>query len=286
MTTAQDHGNSGTGPLTSDGRRLALVTGAPRSGTTALVDVLNTHPDIAIMGERYNKLVSKRSLTLDHFSDARLRSFDEGDGSPVSFGMPQMQNALAKLDSAKVVGDKVPRPRDMFALAQTLGKPPVLAILREPHGMARSYDGRVARAQWQIAEGKSATWPVHRDHNAAIRDFNDYITLLKDMSLSTSGGTPDFLLVDYTLLFSRDYPVARIFEFLDVDPSRAVDVDAVLNAQSAQQRALDKLNHTVSLTADMAGYRKVSGLQDPSDDLAPKRPDQSKGKGIFGWRRR
>jgi len=249
-------GNSDA-PVTRDGTRVALVTGAPRSGTTALVELLNCHPDIAMMNERYNRLVAREEVGLDHFLSDRLRDFQDGDGSPVAFGMDVTQQALSKLGSAKVVGDKVPRPRNMFKLAQRLGNAPVIAILREPQGMAESYMGRVRRAEMQLAKGGNATWQTQRDFKAAVREFNDYVELLRDMSASKSGGTMPWLLIDYVSLFSGAFPVERIFEFLDLDPSRASGLDSVLNVRDAKRLAADEMKQFVGLHADYSGYRQV-----------------------------
>ncbi|MCR9276256.1 MULTISPECIES: sulfotransferase family protein [Mameliella] len=247
----------GDGPVTSDGKSVVLVTGAPRSGTTALVELLNCHPELAVTNERYNKRLLARDLRLEHYSVDRMRRYQPDDGGKVSFEMDVTQKALAKLDGARVVGDKIPRPYEVFELAQTLGKAPVIAILREPMGMARSYMGRVRRAEMQMANGKTPTWPVKRDFHAAVRDFNDYVALLRDMSASKLGGSAPWLLVEYVSLFSGEYPVERIFEFLDLDPAKATGLDAVVGVREEKQRKVDELDQFVGLNADFVGYREV-----------------------------
>lgn len=251
-------------PVTSDGKRVFLVTGAPRSGTTALVELLNCHHDIAVTSERYNRLLVKGTLGIEHFANDRMRRFDPEDGSKVSFEMAVTQNALARLDDVTLVGDKIPRPRECFELARRMGNAPVVAILREPQGMARSFMGRVRRAEMQEAAGKTATWPVKRDFRSAVREFNDYIALLRDMSASTLGGSTPWLLVDYASLFSGTFPVERIFEFLDLDPARASGLDAVLTARDEKQLMADQVDHYVGLHADYSGYRDLFDRAGPA----------------------
>ena len=130
------------------GKSFLFVCGTHRSGTTALTDLLNSHPRILLGQERFYNLVD----------DRKFHKWDNEQFSPRVFLNPvesethnfqwkqdiQYYTGLwAKYLMAKVIGDKVP---DYFLyidhLASAFGSAKFLFISRNPIDVANSWNAR------------------------------------------------------------------------------------------------------------------------------------------------
>lgn len=194
-------------------RNHAFVYGLSRTGTTALVDTLNWHPQIAIGMERFKRLwVQERINELGPVLFERERFFDFSDDltniTPASG--PKWQRfygaLAAKWDTAGWVGDKMIQPFfDETLAAFPRGK--IVCIVRDPFDTAHSWQQR--------ADNPHDSWPSQRGARKAVGLWHASLRRIQHAALKY----PDaVLVVEYGSLFvstNRD-PIERLTRFLQV----------------------------------------------------------------------
>jgi hypothetical protein len=89
----------------------AFVQGVSRSGTTAMAQLLNAHPNVCIGIERSKYLVERQKhLSMDLFDKNRFFRFDPGDTNVLAElprWAPVYKAMSEKWESAHVIGDKL-----------------------------------------------------------------------------------------------------------------------------------------------------------------------------------
>ena len=191
-------------------RRYLFICGAGRSGTTALTQLLNFHPEIALGIERYKRLYHESAdIGPQLFEPSRfyIWSHEETNIDPAVLGE---QGAFArKLATARYVGDKFP---PLFNRTELLEKkfpePVVLAIFRDPYRVAASWKAR--------AEDESDQWDSSRDEYAAVKRINFFLTKAMELHRQQPGR---FAVVEYERLFDPDNqgPLDNIMAWLQLD---------------------------------------------------------------------
>ncbi|MCC0062528.1 MAG: sulfotransferase [Defluviimonas sp.] len=238
-------------PAHAGERSFAFVTGCSRSGTTALTDLLNRHPDVAIGFERFAWLARDGRLTPDLFTPERFRDFREGDTHhPDYSGSPMRSAVLDKVHAARVIGDKIPRLIEHLDMLDGFAGARVIFIVREPYAVAQSFVGRSTEA--------GGKWPAGRDHVAAVAEFNRAMASVLTYART---GRP-YLVLDYDRLFGSREGLDDIWTFLDVDPDRLGRTDDIFDKSAALAGAgkLPEIAREVALKADFDAFRQVLGL--------------------------
>jgi hypothetical protein len=226
-------------------QQIALVGGCPRSGTSALAKMLSCHPDVAISHERFGGRARSDDFGPADFVAERAREHREGDCAEAAFAHPTTRRALDKRDSATVVGDKLPYVSMLLDAAKKVAGCKVVAIIREPAGMAESFQERFRR--------KSD--PFSHDFRASVRLFNEGMALLRDADPEADGYS--LMVVEYHQAFTKPEVPKAIFKYLGVDPT--VD-DSYLSVQRefidmGLKVAASGIRGHVARTADYAAYR-------------------------------
>ena len=158
-------------------KRLLFVCGAPRSGTTALTHLLNTHPAIVLGVERYRRLLmgkrargkpdEVRKFMRQLFERDRFL-FEQHPEDSRPFPPSELASAAVKFDQCTYVGDKAPALfRRIDALATAIPDAKFIIIVRNPEPVAMSWQRR--------AERENDTWPETRDHRAAVTMWNESV---------------------------------------------------------------------------------------------------------------
>ncbi len=245
----------------------AFVLGCPRSGTTALTQLLNRHPAVAIGTERFSGPARRRELTPAHYAPERFGRFEEGDTHHMGERQDRVQTAvLNRIATAPVIGDKLPQLIGKVDQLRAFPEPKLIFVLRNPFSVAESHDRRAAR--------KRQTWGTDRDHRVAVRKFNGAIRQIAQLEKSRRF---KHLVVPYEQLFSVGDGVSKIFEFLGLDPGKLSDTSDLFATSKARQRAgrgVSTSSQFVALRANFEGYKTAMshalarlGLDDAYPDL-------------------
>lgn len=239
----------------------AFVLGPARSGTTAMVELLNAHPAICMGVERYKRYYRRnRAYPALLLTKERFFSFEETDTNARPDRKPWKplyKSLAAKWDTAKVVGDK-----EGFAalphIVAGVPEPRIIYMLRDIAQVASSWNSRAANP--------TDKWPERNDFRAAVNRWNEANALT--CSFADSLG-PRLMVVDYGKFFSGDDSyAARLLEFLGLEPGEP----EFMNAYHASTRhyrdvvskkaafVMEGQAEHLDQAADMETYRRLSEL--------------------------
>ena len=148
---------------------LLFLAGLARSGTTALLHVLNAHPEVVVGMERYKRVISGGidRLTRDLFTKDRFFDFSDGETNQhpevaarwgVDYGALE-----AKFDTARYVGDKMTTVR-FDAVRARLPEAKFVFIVRDIDQVALSWERR--------AQDAGDTWPEAADATVSVERWN------------------------------------------------------------------------------------------------------------------
>lgn len=180
--------------------RPLFIAGCPRSGTTALADYLNFHPEILVATERYNH---RMHITPELFTPERLLDFRPGETSRPREHLTALLKSK-RWEDLKWVGDK--RPRYFLRYEELWEHNPgahFIYIYRRAEEVTESFQERHERPNgWRFTfEDGVRLW------NAGLRRTRHFVR----------SGAP-LLIVDYHSFFSRPQEWASsLSAFLDVD---------------------------------------------------------------------
>ncbi|MFT4263356.1 MAG: sulfotransferase [Nocardioides sp.] len=183
------------------------MLGVARSGTTALADLLNAHPEVALGMERFKRLLQRDRI--EQLTPALLehdRFFDFSDKltnlTPQHAGWAGALYAQleAKWDTARYVGDKLTAV-PVEALRRQHPDARFVVIVRDILEVAASWDKRATSAD--------DPWKAGRDAAMAIRRWNEQST----QTLAAARAWPEQVtIVEYSRLFGD--PDAAAFRAL------------------------------------------------------------------------
>jgi hypothetical protein len=149
---------------------LLFVAGLGRSGTTALMEVLVAHDEIAMGVERYKRLYPRdeEPVTAELFEEGRFFDFSDDltnltpERAPE--WAPHYEAMRAKWGSARYVGDKMVAIR-LQHVWETLPDARFVCIVRDLEPVAASWD---ARAQ----DPDDLGWAADQDATRAVAGWN------------------------------------------------------------------------------------------------------------------
>lgn len=180
-------------------KKILLVCGCPRSGTTALWTMLISNPNIVLGVERYgaylqkNETLKKELFTYDRFFD--LRGGDTFYQNMEEF-TPYYKDAKVRFERASYVGDKIPRAYEYIDnIMLDIPSVRIVMISRDIYEVAGSYKKRQINNEGQ-------TWPAHFGVEKAVEDWNESLLVAKN-SLQNN----NFLHVNYEEAFYSDSDV-------------------------------------------------------------------------------
>ncbi|MEL6550918.1 MAG: sulfotransferase [Pseudomonadota bacterium] len=194
-----------------------IVTGVARSGTTALAELLNAHPEICVGIERF-KFQYLRAGNYDAglFTFDRFFDFKEEDTNIIPAQRPHWKTVYdaieAKWEGARIVGDKVPDLTPILGdfFAENPGFK-YIYILRNLKDVALSWQARADRARDR--------WPASRGFAAACKSWDEQQTAIHEFCRQPEV-QDRLLLLDYDRMFDPDVQTEQaLLGFLDLQPS-------------------------------------------------------------------
>ena len=236
-----------------------FVSGVARSGTSALVSVLNTNPGFLIGMERYFFPIRRCEITPEHFKRARFLDVQEGDTHAKNLSMAQQGEAFRQ---ARYVGDKFPLLYQNFDyIFETFPEARHIYIVRNPLSVAESYDARERNPEdkWR------KSWDI------GLREWNDSVRAIAGL---TEAQAARFHFVQYEDFFADSARMNALFRAFGLDavaPEKLVSFVTkfeALNARPVDRR--DDIRQHVARHADWEAYRALLGRIDAQNADTPK----------------
>jgi hypothetical protein len=185
-------------------KKLLFLFGTARSGTSALVNVLNTHPGILMGQERYFFTIRQEKIARSHFEKQRFLDVRETDThNRSSF---KGKNLDQRYDNATYIGDKYPSLfRHMDIIFERFPDAHYLYIVRNPLSVVESFDARHRNPN------------DHWKHSAqdGIDAWNESVGKVSSLS---DEQLKKFVLVQYETLYQSTENMNQMFVQLGLDP--------------------------------------------------------------------
>ena len=227
------------------------MCGVPRSGTTALTQLLNGHPLVGLGIERFRLQWLAGKMSPELFERQRFFSYQPEDGAPDVFAKyaKDYDELDRKWDDLTVFGDKVPRyyaspPWSAFPSAQ------LVFIARGPGAVAASW-ARRARDKSDVS------WAETNDFNPAIQEWNTGMRTARRLAYSHPGR---FIVVSYDDIFSNDMTAfSGLLRQIGLLPSKAM---IAFHSELIKDRPAFNAAHTpeelnMLKQADMSTYEEL-----------------------------
>jgi len=231
-------------------KKILLLSGTARAGTSSLVEVLNLHNHILMGQERYYYPFQNNTIRAADFEKDRFLDVREGDTHRQGGLKPRNVEPARRYDNAIYIGDKFP---PLFRhLPHVFGQFPDaqhIYILRNPLSVVESYDARF--------RDPDDNWNL--DWRAGLKAWND--------SVRTVAALPEerlarFLFVQYEEIFASPKALNALFTRLglsNLEEERLAPFTTrfrKLSEQSVPRR--EDLRVAVSREADWESYRILS----------------------------
>jgi hypothetical protein len=191
-------------------RSLLFVAGQGRSGTTALMEIMASHHDVALGVERYKRLWVGRDierLTPELFERDRFFDFSDGLTNLVPDQFPQWAayyaRMAAKWDTVTYVGDKM-TALPLEQMWQLHPQARFVCIVRDIHQVAHSWKARADDLD-------DLSWARTADAHVAVRRWNAALRRIHTAKLEH----PDRLVVVEYARFFGDPEAASLRAALD-----------------------------------------------------------------------
>lgn len=194
-----------------------FVSGAPRSGTSALTELLSSHSKVSLGMERFKYLYKKKKVKKESFSEGVFFSFSSDQtniGSDSGKYVEYYKGLKRKYRECSIVGDKYPQLYNfwpsLFEEFREEGR--YIFIVRNIDDVASSFNVR--------ASNPKDKWPIENDYRKAVEIWNQSLT--KAMNAIQAG--ENLFVVSYEELFDNSVfdcktRLSEMMDYLDVEPS-------------------------------------------------------------------
>lgn len=227
-----------------------FVIGNARSGTTALVTLLNSSPEICLGIERYpsNDDISASSFEKDSFFNTEDKNY---------LVRPHFYEEIKdKFKKSRYIGDK--RPGFVKSWKNTwlnLPQAKIIYIFRNIYDVACSYNIRASNAALEIDK----SWPTDRDFSKAVRDWNKGLQEIKKLA-----NFYEVYFIKYEDFFIEQSQMRHLFDYLKVT-TKDQNVTTVmsrihktaLSLQNKQRTLSDSEIKYIDSHADFEAYNDV-----------------------------
>lgn len=201
-------------------QQLLFVAGLGRSGTTALMEVLVAHPDVALGVERFKRLYPRdeEPVTAGLFAEQRFFDFSDGLTNLTPEQAPEWAGHYdamrAKWASARYVGDKMVAIR-LQHVWESLPEARFVCIVRDLEPVAASWEARARNPE-------DAGWSADQDATKAVAAWN---RSLRRVRRAVKQRPDRAVVVEYDRFFGdpTGAALATTLAWLGLDPTPEVD---------------------------------------------------------------
>ncbi|MGF1591530.1 MAG: sulfotransferase [Pleurocapsa sp.] len=187
-----------------------FICGCPRSGTTALVRLLNSHQSLAIGMERYKYYANRKNIDKINSSSFNTDFFFNIKDDQTNIQWKYFYDELKDKYKFKVkyLGDKYPHYYRFYnQINKNLGKVKWIFIVRNVTSIAKSYNARAADA--------NDSWSEEANFIKAVDHWNE--SLIETWKYQKSHPEPNLFVCEYEKLFGYDLEYLNsILDFLEV----------------------------------------------------------------------
>ena len=253
----------------SNQKKHLFICGCPRSGTTALWQLMVAHPKIVLGVERYVLLSFKKGL-IEPALFAKEKFFDLQPNETFYTNLVEFSayytEAARNFSEATWVGDKVPTLYlDYGGIEANFDNAHILYIARNIVDVAGSYQKRATNVD-------DHTWSPDRDYRRAVHDWRASLRTTLDF-LGNEERHSNLKVIFYEDLFLQPADLAPIFDWLELPVIDSVTERykrLLAQSRNLDTRRGDALNSLqrqhITLNAPFALYRQ---LLDKRLSLAP-----------------
>lgn len=183
--------------------KFCFICGCPRSGTTAITQAINEHPDAIIGVERYKYIAiggKGGDFTPDLFERDRFIDIRSTDTNGIHANQAIAQKATT-LWPPHTIGEKIPRlyMRQKY-LKETFPDSKLVAIVRDPLAVALSWQAR--------ADDPKDQWP---NANGALKAFDEWNKSVEFIASAIPNWKDNLIVINYDTFFGY----ADLFELQD-----------------------------------------------------------------------
>lgn len=200
-------------------QRYIFVCGCPRSGTTALMHLLNSHQSIVVGVERYKFYANRKNIgkidkslfTPEVFFDFKdeQTNLNPNHSAWTNRWSSVYQSLEEKFSKAILVGDKYPIYYRFYPeIQENFQDVKWVFMIRNIYDIALSYNSRAANPE-------DTNWPEKRNYVSAVSDWNE--SLAKTWHYLKAKKN-NLFICQYDRIFSgEDRYLEKLLNFLDVD---------------------------------------------------------------------
>ncbi|KGM87298.1 Sulfotransferase family [Roseovarius mucosus DSM 17069] len=191
-------------------KELLFVSGTPRSGTSALVRMLNLNPAVMIGMERYFSRYKKGGLDSSFFDADRFLDVQENDThAKGGFGIQDAKKLRERYERAQIIGDKYPLLYLQFdEILTAFPEARHVFIIRNPLSVAESYQER----------SENPADSFNKDYRTAIEEWNKGLDAMLALPEAVRA---KFCVVEYESIFKSATEINRLFTFLGLSTPEA-----------------------------------------------------------------
>jgi hypothetical protein len=226
---------------TVEQKQYLFIGGVARSGTSALTEIVGSHPKIVLGMERYNKLFRKQdfSVTPALFEKERFLEMREGDTFYSDFDrFRPHKNIAEKWDEAICVGVKYPKITTVYnQTKEALGDFKLIYIFRNIYDVAESWNRRLIERE---------RWPKQRDYKRAVEFWNNSLRMTRKLIRTKE----DIACISYEDLLFSQKSIQPLFDWLELE----MDPQVVHTLDSKRQLAPDKKAKKGTLPDEQKAY--------------------------------
>jgi len=199
---------------------LLFIAGLGRSGTTALLEVLAAHDEVALGVERFKRLYPRddEPVTPDLFVEQRFFDFGDELTNLTPEQAPEWASHYeamrAKWSSARYVGDKMVAIR-LQHVWQTLPDARFVCIVRDLEPVAASWEARARNPE-------DRGWAADQDATKAVAGWN---RSLRRVRRAVRQRPDRAVVVEYDRFFGDPHggSLDKVLAWLDLDRSPEID---------------------------------------------------------------